>query len=130
MNNTTEKKQINLRTIRYYLPALSTIGWVFLLLLGSVEVFQVLGLLFITVGVLAAFTVCPIRLMKIPVTCSLALFKFLRGFIPFYGVADLVAGLIGMFVGSMVGLFVMSVAPVFLTVKKLREKEMLVAQVA
>ncbi len=100
---------------RYFLPILSTVG-VLLCAAGGIGI--LIGAAMMVIGMLSALTVCPLKLMGFPVKVGLVGFKVCRGFIPVYGVADLVAAIVGIFGGTIVGLGVVFCAPAIFTIKK------------
>ena len=107
-------------TMRYFLPILASVG-ALLVMLGGIGI--LIGAVLMLIGVLSALTVCPLKLMGFPVKVGLVGFKVCRGFIPVYGVADLVAAIVGIFGGTIVGLGVVFCAPAIFTIKKyLNEK--------
>lgn len=106
--------------IRHYLPAVATLGWVIGFTLGSVKVFEILGLILCAAGILAALTVCPLKMIKIPLVCAAKGFKFCRALIPVYGVADLCAAIFGFTGGALIGLIAVCGFPVIFTLRKLK----------
>ena len=103
--------------IRYFLPLLSSLGALLGFCIGG-DFFSAIGLVMIAVGTLSALTVCPLKLLAFPFKCVGVGFTFCRGFIPFYGVADLVAAIVGTTCGFMFGLVVVLFAPAIFTIKK------------
>ena len=98
--------------VRYFLPLLSTIGLTLGLIFkpnagSSLETFF---LILAGVGWVSALTVSPIKMLKFVFKSIVVGFKTVRGFIPVYGLADLVAA----FVGTCGGLFFAVVVLVFL----------------
>ncbi len=100
---------------RYFLPLLSSVGAA-LCFMGGIGI--IIGAAMMLIGMISALTVCPLKLMGFPVKVGLVGFRFCRGFIPVYGVADLCAAIIGIFGGIMVGFGVVFCAPAIFTVKK------------
>ncbi|MBQ8550975.1 MAG: hypothetical protein IJ426_06525 [Clostridia bacterium] len=101
---------------RYFVPIASTVGFLFCLI-GS-NVFTLIGALLIFVGLVTALTVCPLKLVSFPIKCAAVGFKICRGFIPVYGVADLVAAIVGTTLGIMFGMVVSACFPAFFTLRK------------
>jgi hypothetical protein len=101
---------------RYFVPIASTVGFLFCLI--GLDVFTIIGALLIFIGLATALTVCPLKLVGFPIKCAAVGFKICRGFIPVYGVADLVAAIVGTTLGVMFGLFVSACFPAFFTIRK------------
>lgn len=106
--------------IRHYLPAVATLGWIIGFTLGSIKVFEILGIILCAVGILAALTVCPLKMIKVPLLCAAKGFSICRSFIPVYGVADLCAAIFGFGGGLIVGLIAVCGFPVIFTLRKLK----------
>ena len=107
-----------LRTIRYFAPLTASLGFLLGFTLGNIKIIEIFSLVLIAIGLIAAFTVCPLKLISFPIKCAAKGFTICRGFIPFYGVADLVAATVGVALGVMFGLAVIAFAPAFFTIKK------------
>lgn len=122
VNNTTAaKSETNALTlVRHYLPAVATLGWIIGFSLGSIKVFEILGIILCTVGILAALTVCPLKMIKVPLLFAAKGFSLCRSFIPVYGVADLCAAIFGFTGGAILGLIAVCGFPVFFTLRKLK----------
>lgn len=103
---------------RYFLPVLTTIGWIIGFTLGNMAFFEYLALILIGIGLLAAITVSPLRFLKFIFTSAINGFRLLRGFIPFYGVADLIAAVFGISFGFVFGLVVVFCVPAIFTIAK------------
>ena len=103
---------------RYFLPVLSSIGAILGFTCGSNDIVEGISLLLIIVGAISALTVCPLKLMAFPFKCVAKGFTICRGFIPFYGVADLVAAIVGTAIGFLFGILTVLFAPAFFTIKK------------
>ncbi len=106
---------------RYFLPVLTTIGWllVFLLQESSVPDFVAYILLgIIVIGFISALTVSPIKFIKFIFTSTIKGFHIVRGFIPFYGLADLFAAIFGVGLGFMFGVTVVFGIPAVFTITK------------
>lgn len=127
MNNEAlfEEKSVGngrpLYKIHCYLPLASSVGVLLFLLLGQVPLFTVIGGLMVGLGFLAALTVAPLRMIKFYFKSIYRGFKICRGFVPFYGIGDLVAALLGSVFGFVFALAVMIAAPAVFTVKKYHE---------
>lgn len=104
---------------RYFLPVLTTIGWIFVFLFPDVPDF--IGYIILSVmgiGFVSALTVSPLKFIKFIFTSTIKGFHILRGFIPFYGVADLVAAIFGTAFGFMFGVIVVFGLPAVFTIAK------------
>lgn len=128
MMNNTETKMIErknmsgIKKARYFLPLLSTAGWLVKLFGYGIGAFDIIGNIMIIIGVLSALTVCFKEMFTITFVCIAACFKFCRGFIPYYGIADLVAGLVGLMFGGVAGLVVVVGMPAILTIRKYKKR--------
>ena len=132
MTNTTAINNTNITTentdtlsvfekillIRYFLPAITTISFLIGMAVPLNSFFEGILLLLMGLGILSALTVCPIKLILFPVKCAFAGFKFFRGFVPFFGYADLVAGILGLICGFVFGVMVVFILPAAFTIKK------------
>lgn len=114
---TLEKIVGVVKTVRYFAPIISTVGAV-LFMLSKSSTIGGFGVLLMLIGFGIALTVCPLKLLAFPFKCIPAGFKIFRSFIPFYGVADLVAALVGTITGFAVGLFLTLMVPAYFTIKK------------
>lgn len=103
---------------RYFLPILTTIGWLLAWLLGHISFFEYFSIVLIGIGIIAAITVSPLKFIKFIFTSAAKGFQILRGFIPFYGVADLVAAIFGTTFGFMFGVAVVFGLPAVFTIPK------------
>lgn len=104
---------------RYFLPVLTTIGWIFVFLFPDAPDF--IGYIILSVmgiGFVSALTVSPLKFIKFIFTSTIKGFHILRGFIPFYGVADLVAAIFGTAFGFMFGVIVVFGLPAVFTIAK------------
>ena len=104
--------------VRHFLPILATVGWLVMWMLGHMSFFSVLGGILIAVGVISALTVCPGKLLFYPILCIVGGFKICRAFVPFYGIGDLIAGLVGLYLGTIVGCIISLGLPAILTIRK------------
>lgn len=104
--------------IRYFVPALSTIGFLACFLGQGIAVISTMGVILMAIGFISAMTVCPLKLMGFPLKCVARGFSICRGFIPVYGVADLCAAIFGTVFGAMFGLGVVLILPEIFTIKK------------
>ena len=108
---------------RYFLPVLTTIGWILIFLLAEVapNTPDVIGYIILSVmalGFISALTVSPLKFIKFIFTSTIKGFHLLRSFIPFYGVADLVAAIFGTTFGFMFGAIVVFGLPAVFTITK------------
>lgn len=108
--------------VRHFLPIAATVGWLVMWMLGHMSFFAVLGGLLIAVGVISALTCCPGKLLLYPILCIAGGFKICRAFVPVYGLGDLIAGLIGLYLGSIVGAIISLGLPAILTIRKWNER--------
>jgi len=104
---------------RYFLPVLTTIGWIIGLTLGQhSDFFGFFALLFVGIGLLSAITVSPLKFIKFIFTSTIKGFHILRAFIPVYGLADLFAAVFGATFGFMFGAIVVFGLPAVFTITK------------
>jgi len=103
---------------RYFLPVLTTIGWILGFTLGDMVFFEYFALILVAVGLISAITVSPLKFIKFIFTSTIKGFHILRSFIPFYGVADLVAAIFGTAFGFMFGVIVVFGCPAIFTIAK------------
>ena len=104
---------------RYFLPVLTTIGWIIGFTLGiDGGFFEVFSMILVGIGLISAITVSPLKFIKFIFTSTIKGFHILRGFIPFYGVADLVAAIFGTAFGFMFGVIVVFGLPAVFTIAK------------
>ncbi len=106
---------------RYFLPVLTTIGWILVFLLPESLVpdfvaYILLGI--IVIGFISALTVSPIKLIKFIFTSTIKGFHIVRGLIPFYGLADLIAAIVGTGFGFSFGVFIVFGLPAVFTIAK------------
>ena len=106
--------------VRCFLPLLASIGLAIGLTIkpqgGSpLETFL---LILVGIGWLSALTVAPIKMLKFVFKSVGMGFRIVRGFIPIYGVADLVAALVGGCFGLFIALVVLVFAPAVFTITK------------
>lgn len=111
-----------LKTVRYFAPLISSVGAITWIASKSTTIGG-FGILLMLIGFIVALTVCPLKLITFPFKCIPAGFRIFRGFIPFYGVADLVAALVGTITGFVVGLFLTLMVPAYFTIKKYIENK-------
>ncbi|MBP3435140.1 MAG: hypothetical protein J6K62_02285 [Clostridia bacterium] len=122
VNNTTAIKSGSdtVTLIRHYLPAVATLGWIIGFTLGSIPFFETLGIILCAIGIVAALTICPLKMLKVPLLFAAKGFSVCRAFIPVYGVADLCAAIFGFTGGAILGLIAVCGFPVFFTLRKLK----------
>ena len=107
-------------TIRYFLPLITTIGFGLSLIFEpkAGDFLDTLTMIFAYIGWISAITVSPIKILKFIWGSIAVCFKVARGFIPVYGVADLVAGVVGLGVGLTFSLAVLAFIPAAFTIPK------------
>ncbi len=109
-----------LYVVRYFLPILTSVGWI--IGLGFMPedgtFLMAFSLILVTVGLISAITVSPLKFIKFIFNSTISGFRFLRSFIPFYGVADLIAAIFGTALGFMFGVFVVFGVPAVFTITK------------
>ena len=110
-----------LLAIRYFLPILASVGGLMWAFIPSGSFFYSFGVALMCIGYITALTVCPLKMLAFPFKCIPAGFTICRGFIPYYGIADLVAGLLGTTLGFCFGFLVTLTCPAFFTIKKFLE---------
>ena len=103
---------------RYFIPAISTVGAILCFAAGGEGALALIGLVLMALGVIVALTVCPLKLLGFPLLAAGKGFKFCRGFVPFYGIGDVIAALIGVTFGFMFGVAVVLCCPVIFTLIK------------
>ena len=105
---------------RYFLPIITTVGLVLSLIFEPTkgDFLDTLTMVFAYIGWISALTVSPIKILKFIWSSITICFKTLRGFIPFYGVADLAAGVVGFAVGLSFSLAVLAFIPAVFTIPK------------
>ncbi len=111
---------------RYFLPILTTIGWLLVFLLQNTGTPDFVGYIILTlmgIGLVSALTVSPIKLIKFIFKSAIKGFQILRGLIPFYGLADFFAATIGIGVGFLFGAFVVFCLPAVFTIAKFFNEE-------
>lgn len=106
---------------RYFLPILASVGGLMWAFIPSGSFFYSFGVALMCIGYITAFTVCPLKLLAFPFKCIPAGFTICRGFVPYYGIGDLIAALIGTMLGFCFGLFTTLLCPAFFTIKKFLE---------
>ena len=106
---------------RYFIPAISTVGAILCFIAGGEGALALIGMVLIALGVLVALTVCPLKLLGFPLLAAGKGFKICRGFVPFYGIGDVIAALIGVTFGFMFGAAVVFCCPVIFTLIKRSE---------
>ncbi len=107
---------------RYFLPILASVGGLLWAFIPGDSFFYSFGVMLMCIGFVSAFTVCPLKLLAFPFICLVGGFKICRGFIPYYGIGDLIAGLVGTCLGFGFGLIVIMTCPAFFTIKKFLEQ--------
>lgn len=108
---------------RYFLPVLTTIGWLIGFTLGHIPILSGIAIAFVAIGILSAITVSPLKFIKFIFKSAGKGFKICRAFIPFYGVADLCAAIFGTTFGLMFGLLVVFGIPAAFTIPKFFAEE-------
>lgn len=108
---------------RYFLPILTTIGWIIIFLVNSVSNYvsdfvTLVILIPMGIGFICALTVAPLKLLKFILKAPLKGFQIVRGFIPVYGLADLMAGVFGIGFGLIVGIVTVFGLPAAFTIPK------------
>ena len=105
---------------RYFLPIITTVGFGLSLIFEpkAGDFLDTLTMVFAYVGWISALTVSPIKILSFIWGSIVTCFKTLRGFIPFYGVADLAAGVVGFAVGLSFSLAVLAFIPAVFTIPK------------
>ena len=105
---------------RYFLPILTTIGWAIGVgfMPDDGTFLMVFSLLLVGTGLLSAITVCPLKLLALPFKLAGRGFIICRSFIPFYGIADLVAAIFGTMFGFMFGVIAALCLPAVFTISK------------
>ena len=106
---------------RYFLPILTTIGWILIFLFTESAVPDFVAYIIIAItaiGFISALTVSPIKFIKFIFTSTIKGFHIVRGLIPFYGLADLIAALFGVSLGFMFGVTVVFGIPAVFTIAK------------
>ena len=105
---------------RYFLPLITTIGFAIALIFepegGSF--LDKLVMVFAIIGWISALTVSPIKMLKFVLKSIATGFKIVRGFIPYYGVADLVAAVIGVGLGFIFSVGILAFFPAIFTITK------------
>jgi len=101
-----------------FAPILTSLGFIMGFTIGHIPFFEVISLILVGIGLVAALLCCPIRLLTFPLKCIVKGFKICRGFIPVYGVADLAAGIVGTSIGLTIGLVTVVTCPAIFTLKK------------
>lgn len=107
-------------TARYFLPLLTTIGFALSLIFQpkAGDFIDTLTMVFAYIGWASAILVSPIKILKFIWGSVVTCFKVARGFIPIYGVADLVAGVLGFAIGVTFSLAVLAFVPAAFTIPK------------
>ena len=121
VNVETTNENTVLETIlaaRYFVPIASSVGALLLALSNGASIMAAIGIVLMFIGGIAAITVCPLKLLSLPFKGVVIGFTVCRGFIPFYGVADLCAAIFGTVFGFMGGLMVAACAPAIFTISK------------
>ncbi len=104
---------------RYFLPVLTTIGWALVFLFPDApDAVCNIFLILMAIGFVSALTVSPLKLVKFIFKSAVKGFHILRGFIPFYGVADLTAAIVGTTFGFVFGLVIVFGLPAVFTIAK------------
>lgn len=106
---------------RYFLPILTTIGWILVFLFSESSLPDFIGYIILgvmAIGFISALTVSPIKFIKFIFFSTIRGFHIVRGFIPFYGLADLIAAIFGVGLGFMFGVTVVFGIPAVFTITK------------
>ena len=105
---------------RYFLPLITTIGFILSLIFDpkAGSFLDNLSMICAFIGWISALTVSPLKILKFIFGSVATCFKICRGFIPVYGVADLVAGVVGLGLGLTFSLVVLAVIPAAFTIPK------------
>ena len=105
---------------RYFLPVLTTVGWIIGLTFVPDDgtFLMIFSLVLVGLGLLAAATVCPLKLLSLPFKWAGRGFFICRSLIPIYGVADLFAALVGVTGGFLLGIILIFGLPAVFTIKK------------
>ena len=109
-----------LLTARYFLPLLTTIGFVLSLIFkpSAGDFLDTLTMVFAFIGWGSAILVSPIKILKFIWGSVVSCFTIARGFIPIYGLADLIAGVVGFGIGVTFSLAVLGFIPAAFTIPK------------
>ncbi len=105
---------------RYFLPILTTIGWILVYIFQKVDSEILAGIILSIMGIgfISALTVSPIKLIMFIFKSIIRGFQICRSFIPVYGLADLFAATIGAGLGFMFGVIVVFGVPAVFTISK------------
>lgn len=107
-------------TVRYFLPLLTTIGLVLSMIFQpkAGDFIDTLSMIFAYIGWIAVITVSPIKILKFIWSSVVSCFQIARGFIPIYGIADLVAGVLGFAIGVTFSFAVLAFIPAVFSIPK------------
>ena len=110
---------------RYFLPVLTTLGWglAFILNVTDGTFLATMCYILVGIGIISALTVSPLKFIKFIFKSTIKGFRIVRGFIPFYGVADLVAAIFGTMFGFIFGVVVVFGIPAVFTISKFFNEE-------
>lgn len=106
---------------RYFLPILTTIGWILVFLFSESSLPDFFGYIILgvmAIGFISALTVSPIKFIKFIFSSTIRGFHIVRGLIPFYGLADLIAAIFGTMLGFAFGVIVVFGLPAVFTITK------------
>ena len=106
---------------RYFLPILTTIGWILVFLFSESSLPDFIGYIILgvmAIGFISALTVSPIKFIKFIFSSTIRGFHIVRGLIPFYGLADLIAAIFGTMLGFAFGVIVVFGLPAVFTITK------------
>ena len=107
---------------RYFFPILTTPCWFLAgVFMDRSQFLMGFCLALAGIGVLFALTVAAKNMLKFPFSCIAAGFSFCRGFIPVYGLADVMAAIFGVALGGMFGLAAILIVPAAFSIKKFFE---------
>ena len=104
---------------RYFIPVLTTIGWILAFALNvNGGIMETICLILIGVGIVSALTVSPLKFIKFILNSTIKGFYIVRSFIPVYGVADLMAAIFGTVFGFIFGVVIVFGIPAVFTISK------------
>lgn len=107
-------------TVRYFLPLLTTVGFALAMIFKpkAGDFIDTLSMIFAFIGWIAVITVSPIKILKFIWGSVVTCFSIARSFIPIYGVADLVAGVVGFGIGVTFSAAVLAFIPAVFSIPK------------
>lgn len=113
-------------TARYFLPILTTVGFAISKLcdIEAKSFLDYFSMVLAYIGWVSALTVSPLKMLSFVWKSVKTGFTVVRGFIPFYGIADLAAAVIGVGLGLTFALVILAFFPAVFTITKFyREQE-------